>query len=441
MAWKRGLPLTDVPDWQAGTFANRPGAGTVTAGTIYYATDTDVVYESTGAAWNVVPYSALTASEIPDLSATYQVVSAKNANNGYCGLDGTGDVASAQLGNAVESIKKSGAATLRGNVTLSEGTNVTLTQSGQDISIASTGGGGGVDTLAAEGETGLTGDVTLSEGTGVTLTQSGQDIEIAASGSAAGTAIFDTKPSSPHANDVEVIEATADTLPSGWSVVGNSGGTAPSVGTVLGFWDNLAPTTNKYSINSDQKGKWFMCPAAAKVMIATRTFAPTAATEFAVVIKFNWFLFGTGTADDRVTLFLDTTAPTSTSTDYGFDSVAVEWRPLAATPDVRAFLATNGAAGATTSISGNPTFPAHYTSPMYLAITCETSNALSCWASRDGTAWQRVQRYTAGDVVGNIAHVGVSVQDATGAAAMIAAWQFIRFRTADNAAWKLGYGL
>jgi hypothetical protein len=42
----------------------------------------------------------------------------------------------------------------------------------------------GVTSLAKSGDTQLTGDVTLSEGSGVTLTEVGQNIEIAASGSA-----------------------------------------------------------------------------------------------------------------------------------------------------------------------------------------------------------------------------------------------------------------
>lgn len=49
---------------------------------------------------------------------------------------------------------------------------------------------GGVDSLAKSGDTQLTGDVTLSEGANVTLTQVGQDIQIAAStggGGGAGT--------------------------------------------------------------------------------------------------------------------------------------------------------------------------------------------------------------------------------------------------------------
>ena len=43
--------------------------------------------------------------------------------------------------SGVRSLAKSGSAKLKGNVTLSEGSGVTLTQSGQDISIAASGGG------------------------------------------------------------------------------------------------------------------------------------------------------------------------------------------------------------------------------------------------------------------------------------------------------------
>lgn len=51
----------------------------------------------------------------------------------------------------VQSISKAGSARLKGDVTLTGGSNVTLTQSGNDISIASTGGSGGgtVDTVVA----------------------------------------------------------------------------------------------------------------------------------------------------------------------------------------------------------------------------------------------------------------------------------------------------
>jgi hypothetical protein len=147
---RRGVPLLDQEQpVLSGTLANRPAAGTVAAGTGYYATDNGLVYEQVAGAWVTAPYSTIGVSDVPDLSATYQVRSEKNANSGYCGLDSGGDVASGQLGNAVESLKKSGDTALHGAVTLSEGANITLTQSGQDIAIESTGGGGGGGTATA----------------------------------------------------------------------------------------------------------------------------------------------------------------------------------------------------------------------------------------------------------------------------------------------------
>ena len=48
------------------------------------------------------------------------------------------------LKSAVRSIAKSGSSQLKGDVTLSAGSNITLTQSGQDIQIAASGGSSGV---------------------------------------------------------------------------------------------------------------------------------------------------------------------------------------------------------------------------------------------------------------------------------------------------------
>ncbi len=53
------------------------------------------------------------------------------------------DTLYAATGSVVTSINKTGSTALTGAVTLTGGTNVTLTQSGQDISIAASGGGGG----------------------------------------------------------------------------------------------------------------------------------------------------------------------------------------------------------------------------------------------------------------------------------------------------------
>ena len=53
----------------------------------------------------------------------------------------------------VNSLSKSGSAKLKGDVTLSEGTNITLTQSGQDIQIASSAAGGGISWSEVTGTT------------------------------------------------------------------------------------------------------------------------------------------------------------------------------------------------------------------------------------------------------------------------------------------------
>ncbi len=81
----------------------------------------------------------------------------------------------------VTSIQKTGSSGITGSVTLSEGTNITLTQSGSDISIAAASqAGSGVTQISKTGSAAITGSVTLSQGTGITLTQSGHDISIAA---------------------------------------------------------------------------------------------------------------------------------------------------------------------------------------------------------------------------------------------------------------------
>jgi hypothetical protein len=65
-----------------------------------------------------------------------------------------------------------------------------LTDGGATV-LHSHAGGGGVDSIAKSGSAALTGDVTLSEGANVTLTQVGQDIEIAATGAAGAPSTVD----------------------------------------------------------------------------------------------------------------------------------------------------------------------------------------------------------------------------------------------------------
>ncbi len=152
----------------------------------------------------------------------------------------------------VTSIQKTGSASITGSVTFSEGSNITITQSGHDLTFASTASGGGqggppsltlstansigtsasfvasnatlalfniiapvtqafgdvaavgtaafaarqdhthgmpatpVTSIRKTGSSGITGSVTFSQGTNITITQSGSDLSIAA---AAGTGI------------------------------------------------------------------------------------------------------------------------------------------------------------------------------------------------------------------------------------------------------------
>lgn len=80
--------------------------------------------------------------------------------------------------SVVTSIAKTGSAEITGDVTLSAGSGIGLTETANDIAIANTG----LLSIKKTGSAAITGAATLSEGTNVTLTQSGNDIAIAASG-------------------------------------------------------------------------------------------------------------------------------------------------------------------------------------------------------------------------------------------------------------------
>jgi Ca2+-binding RTX toxin-like protein len=93
---------------QRGTRAGQPAATAVVIGALYFVTDELVLERSNGTAWqSIMP--------------------------------------------GVASIKKTGAAALNGNVTLTGGTNVTLTQVGNDILIAASGSGGSTVIAAGSG--------------------------------------------------------------------------------------------------------------------------------------------------------------------------------------------------------------------------------------------------------------------------------------------------
>lgn len=147
--------------------------------------------------------------------------------------EGTGEEASRDdhVHQGIASLRKAGDTVLHGAVTLTGGTNVTLTQSGQDVSIAAAAGvssnapqdvggsaaaGSGTDasrddhvhrgatSVAKSGSAAIHGAVTLTGGTNVTLTQNASDISIASSGSTTYKARWTKE------NDTNLLDGSGD---------------------------------------------------------------------------------------------------------------------------------------------------------------------------------------------------------------------------------------
>lgn len=78
----------------------------------------------------------------------------------------------------IHSLAATGQTALFGDVVLQAGSNISLSQSGQNISIAASAS---VSSIAVTGSSPLTGAVVLQAGSGVSLTQTGQDILVSAS--------------------------------------------------------------------------------------------------------------------------------------------------------------------------------------------------------------------------------------------------------------------
>ena len=79
-------------------------------------------------------------------------------------------------------IAASGNAAIYGDAVLVQGSGITLSQSGQNITITAAASGSAVSSFAASGQSALTGAVTISGGANITLTESGQNVAIAVSG-------------------------------------------------------------------------------------------------------------------------------------------------------------------------------------------------------------------------------------------------------------------
>ncbi len=126
------------------TLANIPTA-TPAAGTILH---TAIAAPSTPAAGKGAVYVDSTSKNLAvkdDAGVVKHGVQTQSSASSTF-LTAINDAGAVSTGTAVTSINKAGSTALIGAVTLTGGTNVTLTQSGQDISIAASGGGGGTVT-------------------------------------------------------------------------------------------------------------------------------------------------------------------------------------------------------------------------------------------------------------------------------------------------------
>lgn len=234
----------------------------------------------------------ITASSSNTLGrGTFNLRAGNNISIGYTDTDADGLLDTATIhgvasagGSGVTSINKTGSTALTGAVTLTGGTNVTLTQVGQDISIAAASGGGGSSTpasvpnvvqartngnaatsitvtAAASGNrfvmvtNSTTGQVTAPACTNVTFTQLVTFTSTASSfyaiwvgvvaGGSSGTSITMTKPGS--FNTVAVLEVTDALTPTvGASATANQAGISGTGADIRTFARLASTTTGRF---------------------------------------------------------------------------------------------------------------------------------------------------------------------------------------------------
>lgn len=178
-----GSPITDTGTFSVTLVAetgNTFFAGPATGGTGIPGFRSLVALDLAG-----LVVSSIAASGSSGITGAAVLVAGTNMTLSQVGQNITFNAAAS--GSAVNSIAASGSVALTGAVVLVAGVGMTLTEVGQNITFTPAASGTAVNTLAASGNAGLTGSVILQAGTNITLTQTGQTIKIdavAASGSA-----------------------------------------------------------------------------------------------------------------------------------------------------------------------------------------------------------------------------------------------------------------
>lgn len=267
----------------------------------------------------------------------------------------------------VNSIKKTGSAALNGDVTISEGTNVTITQSGNDLSIAASGGGGG----AVDSVNGATGIVVLDQddiadgttykqysatektklsGIATSATANDTDANLKARANHTGTQTASTISDFSTAADARITAATGVSVQAYDADLTTWGGkTAPS-GTVVGTTDTQTLsaktlTTPKIDVITEET-------AAAGVTVDGVLLKDTAVTADAFksssdmlidassstgIIEFEGAEFNFYTGPVKITQTLEMGSTDTTISRASAGLVAVEGNPIARTVDIQTF--------------------------------------------------------------------------------------------------------
>jgi hypothetical protein len=254
---------------------------------------------------------------------------------------------------------------------------------------------------------------------------------------------YDFRPKSPDSKNLEVIDQQPDTTPANWTIVTNNG-TAASQASCAGIFNNAGPTLNRWSLNSDLIGRWILAPASTKQITVYRTFAPGTGATWGLVAKVHTHSWGApaSLSDDRISLNITKNAPTTTDGDATGDCVHVELRPEggggggSSGTDLRSYVESASVLSGTTQIE-LPNY-SKWAAFIYLGLTGESDDSVTCWFSVDGITWGRITRYTSGFPSGNnIGYAAISMLNNGGLS--VGSFSFLRFGSSTNLS-KLGFG-
>jgi hypothetical protein len=244
---------------------------------------------------------------------------------------------------------------------------------------------------------------------------------------------MDVPPTSPDSIDNEFNSSM-----SGWTFQASSG--TPTEAT-LGEWqEGTNPSNPTWNVNTDIPSALVMqALTGVNTMKCYRSFAPSSGTRWAIFGKCRLVRLASGAANSlRTRLFIENTTPTAAN-DFPADGIVLELSWDTTSPahyECRAFSVNNGSTGTITAIE------LYNLGTLYVAMTCNTSNAISAWVSQDGISWILMSTYSALDINGTVSHVALTAGGTNASDEGIAVWEFIRFLQGVSSGnpWDLGAG-